>query len=55
MLESISREGITLTEIEVDGQTIWHLKPLPELLVDVVRYLHLPETLYIFMKMRCLC
>ncbi len=46
MLEAISREEITLTEIEFDGQTIWHLMPLPQLLVDVLRYLHLPETLY---------
>ena len=46
MLEAISREEITLTQIEFDGQTIWHLTPLPELLVDVLRYLHLPVTLY---------
>lgn len=46
MLEAVSREEITLTQIEFDGQTIWHLTPLPELLVDVLRYLHLPVTLY---------
>jgi transposase len=46
MLKAISREEITLTEIKFDGQTIWHLTPLPELLVDVLGYLHLPETLY---------
>jgi hypothetical protein len=46
MLEAISREEITLTEIEFDGKTTWHLTPLPELLVDALRYLHLPVTLY---------
>ena len=46
MLEAISREEITLTEIKLDGQTICHLTPLPKLLVDVLRYLHLSETLY---------
>jgi transposase len=46
MLEAIAREEITLTQIEFDGQTIWHLTTLPELLVDVLRYLHLPVTLY---------
>lgn len=46
MLEAISRAEITLTQIESDGQTIWHLTQLPELLVDVLRYLHLPLTLY---------
>ena len=46
MLEAISREEITLTQIEFDGQTIWHLTPMSELLVDVLRYLHLPVTLY---------
>ncbi|MBO0858661.1 MAG: hypothetical protein J2P21_09375, partial [Chloracidobacterium sp.] len=46
MLKAISREEITLNEIEFDQQTIWNLTPLPGLLVDVLRYLHLPETLY---------
>ncbi len=46
MLEAISREEITLTKIEFGEQTVWHLTPLPELLVDVLRYLNLPETLY---------
>jgi hypothetical protein len=45
-LEAISREEITLSEIEFDGQTIWHLTPLPEMLVDTLGYPHLPETLY---------
>lgn len=46
MLSAISREEITLTEIEIDQQTIWNLTPLPGLLIDVLRYLHLPETPY---------
>jgi transposase len=46
LLEAISRSETTLTEMESEGQTIWHLTPLPELLLDVLRYLHLPLTLY---------
>jgi transposase len=46
MLEAISHSEITLTQLESDGQTSWHLTSLPQLLVDVLRYLHLPLTLY---------
>jgi transposase len=46
MLEAISRSEITLTQFESEGQTSWHLTPLPQLLVGVLRYLHLPLTLY---------
>ncbi len=46
LLEAISRSEITLTQLESDGQTSWHLTPLPDLLLDVLRYLHLPLTLY---------
>jgi transposase len=46
MLEAISRSEITLTQFESEGETSWHLTPLPQLLVDVLRYLHLPLTLY---------
>lgn len=46
MLEAISRSEITLTQLESDGQTSWHLTTLPQLLLDVLRYLHLPLALY---------
>jgi len=46
MLEAISRSEITLTQLESDGQTNWYLTLLPDLLLDVLRYLHLPLTLY---------
>jgi transposase len=46
MLEAISRSEITLTQLESEGQTSWHLTTLPQLLLDVLRYLHLPLTLY---------
>ncbi|MCA1606199.1 MAG: transposase [Acidobacteria bacterium] len=46
MLEAISRSEITLTQLESEGQTISHLTPLPQLVLDVLRYLHLPLTLY---------
>jgi len=46
MLKAISRSEITLTRSESEGQTHWHLTSLPQLLLDVLRYLHLPLTLY---------
>jgi transposase len=46
LLQAITRSEITLTRWEYEGQTSWHLTPLPELLLDVLRYLHLPLTLY---------
>lgn len=46
LLEAISRSEITLTQWESEGQTSWHLTSLPQLLLDVLRYLHLPLTLY---------
>jgi len=46
MLQAIARSEITLTRWEFDGQASWHLTPLPELVLDVLRYLHLPLTLY---------
>jgi transposase len=46
MLAAISRSEITLTQWESDGQTNWSLTSLPDLLLDVLRYLHLPITLY---------
>jgi transposase len=46
LLQAIARSEITLTRWEFDGQASWHLTPLPELLRDVLRYLHLPLTLY---------
>jgi hypothetical protein len=45
MLEAISREEITLSEIAFDGRIIRHLTPLPEMLVDARGYPHLPGTL----------
>ncbi len=46
LLQALARSEITLTRWEYEGQTSWHLTPLPELLLDVLRYLHLPLTLY---------
>jgi len=37
---------ITLTRLVVDTQTEWHLTALSELHAQVLRYLHLPATLY---------
>jgi hypothetical protein len=46
ILGAISRSEITLTRWEAEGQITWHLTSLPQLLLDVLRYLHLPLTLY---------
>ena len=46
MLKAIDRKEITLTRVELNGQTSFHLSPLPEWLPDVLRYLHLSPNLY---------
>lgn len=46
MLAAIARAEITLTQWEFAEQTSWHLTTLPPLLLEVLRYLHLPLTLY---------
>ncbi len=46
LLAAIARFEITLTLLELHNVTTTHLTPLPDLLVDVLRYLHLPLTLY---------
>ena len=50
MLSAISRAEITLTQVEWHSDKTTHLTPLPELLLDVLRYLHLPESLYTGLK-----
>ncbi len=46
LLAAIVRFAITLTWLLEAHETATHLTPLPALLVDVLRYLHLPLTLY---------
>jgi len=46
LLAAIVRWEITLTLILGCHETTTHLTPLPALLLDVLRYLHLPLTLY---------
>jgi transposase len=46
LLSAIVRAEITLTLLQWQAQTTTHLTPLPDLLLDVLRYLHLPLTLY---------
>lgn len=46
LLAAIVRAEITLSLLEWQNQTTTHLTPLPELLIDLLRYLHLPLTLY---------
>ena len=46
LLAAIVRWEITLTLLLGNHETTMHLTPLPVLLVDVLRYLHLPLTLY---------
>src|SRR4030095_2283732 len=47
MLKAIDRKEFTLTRAEINGQTSFHLSPLPEWLPDVLGYLHLSPTLYV--------
>jgi len=46
ILQAFARAQITLTRIEVDARTEWHITPLSELHEQVLRYLRLPVTLY---------
>ena len=46
LLAAIARAEITLSLLDWRNETTTHLTPLPELLIDVLRYLHLPLTLY---------
>ena len=46
VLEAIARAGITLTRVETEDGSRWHLTPLPELVKRVLAYLGLPETVY---------
>lgn len=46
LLSALVRCEITLTVLRWQAQTATHLTPLPDLLRDVLRYLHLPLTLY---------
>ncbi|HSU81504.1 MAG TPA: IS1634 family transposase [Thermoanaerobaculia bacterium] len=47
VLEAISRAGITLTQVESDGEIRWHLTPLPKLVKRVLAYLGLSAAVYI--------
>jgi transposase len=46
VLEAISRAGITLTQVESDGEVRWHLTPLPKLVKRVLAYLGLSAAVY---------
>ncbi len=46
ILAAIARSEITLTQMECRGKPTFHLTPLPALLREVLRYLHLPLSLY---------
>ena len=46
LLKAIDRQEVTLTRAELNGQTSYHLSPLPQWLPDVLHYLHLSPTLY---------
>ena len=46
LLRALARAQITLTRVEVGGQTYWQLSRLPGLLEKLLRWLHLPAGLY---------
>lgn len=50
LLAAIVRAEITLTLLALHHETTAHLTPLPDLLIDMLRYLHLPLTLYIDLR-----
>jgi len=46
ILAAIARSEITLTQMEWQDKTTFHLTPLPGLLLEVLHYLNLPLSLY---------
>lgn len=46
LLKAVARAEITLTKIQMDGHTGWHLTPVPAWLPQVLGYLKLSPTLY---------
>jgi len=46
ILAAVTRSEITLTKMEWEGKTSFHLTSLPDVLVEVLHYLDLPMSLY---------
>jgi transposase len=46
ILAAVARSEITMTKMELQGKTTFHLTSLPELLLQVLHYLDLPVSLY---------
>ena len=46
ILKAFVRARITLTQVEMGTATCWHLTPLSMLHEQLLRYLHLPASLY---------
>jgi transposase len=46
ILKAFARAQITLTHVEMGTRTSWHLTPLSPLHEHLLRYLHLPTSLY---------
>ena len=46
ILKAFAQAQITLTCVEIQGETYWHLTPLPSVLERILRHLRLPESIY---------
>jgi|GEM_PF-4024679 hypothetical protein len=46
ILKAFARAEITLTRVQIDQNTYWHITPLSPLLKTLLGYLQLPETLF---------
>jgi transposase len=46
ILQAFARARLTLTQVEMGATTCWHLTPLSALHEQLLRYLHLPLSLY---------
>lgn len=46
LLKAFARARLTLTQVEMGAATCWHLTPLSALHEQLLRYLHLPLSLY---------
>jgi len=46
LLKAVARTEITLTRVDVGGQSLWHVTPLPAWVIQVLGYLGLSVALY---------
>ena len=46
LLKAVAHQEVTLTKVVVGHQVQWHLTPLPDLILKILRHLGLSPTVY---------